>query len=307
MTLRTPQPLPERFCRDIGPLTRRIVEKRHQSRWNYRLERWGRYWGRAKASVRAMRRYVWVMVGGGLLVGTVLVIGVAFFSSLLHVKEIRVRRNDLRMDMEFIERVLHPLFGRHLFFIHASEVEMSLKDTIPDIDGIVLNKEYPVRLVVGVKLKPIIVRLSLATVESREEHRTATGDTLQDFLTDDGLYVQYRAAQVPHTSELPLVYLVDWGIKPQPGRFLLEPQLLGQMLEAEKILRDRFGQRVGARTVFVRGREFHMALDKYTLWFDEQSSLTDQFGRYTLFLQALAGETPAQYVDLRLRDRVVYR
>lgn len=211
------------------------------------------------------------------------------------------------MDMELIERILHPFFGRHLFFVHASELEDLLKKSVADIDAVTLTKEYPNRLAVNVTLRPLTARLILTMPDNGENYSAQTGSTLQDFLTEDGRYMQYRDAQVPNISELPAINLVDWGIKPQPGRFLLGSNFLQMMQEAEGILRERFGRSVRTRMVFVRAREFHLTVDKYTLWFDEQSSLADQFGRYTLFLKTMGGETALQYIDLRLRDRVVYR
>ncbi|MBI3336728.1 FtsQ-type POTRA domain-containing protein [Candidatus Peregrinibacteria bacterium] len=307
MTLQSPQPLPARFRRGTGPLTRRIVEKNHPFSWQYRSERWGRILGRLKAQMRGLKRYFWIVLSGLMLIATIGTGGIIFFSSVFYVSEIRVHRSDLRMDMELIERILQPFFGRHLFFVHSSELETLLKNTVPDIDRATLTKEYPNRLAVNVTVRPLTARLILTTVDNDKHRSTQTGGTLQDFLTEDGRYVQYRDGQVPDISGLPMIHLVDWGIKPKPGRFLLESNFLQQMREAEEILRERFGRNVRTRTVFLRAREFHMTVDKYTLWFDGQSPLADQFGRYTLFLKTVGGETAWQDIDLRLRDRVVYR
>lgn len=264
-------------------------------------------WGRLNAQVRGFKRYLWVVAVVVLVTLLIGIGGMTFFSSVFYVNEIRVRRSDLRMDMQLMESTLHPFFGRHLFFVHASDVEEILRDTIPDIDRVLLTKEYPNRLAVNVALRPLTARLVLTTVKQDEPHPVGTGSILLDFLTQDGRYMQYREAQVPDASGLPVIHLVDWGIKPQPGRFLLDSSFLRSIAEAEDILRERFGQNVRTRTVFVRAREFHMAVEKFTIWFDEQSSLADQFGRYTLFLKNIGGETVGQYIDVRLRDRVVYR
>lgn len=234
-------------------------------------------------------------------------VSILLFSSAFHVKEIRVRRSDLRVDSETVERILGPFFGRHVLFVHVPDVETLLKTAMPDTDHILLQKEYPARLTIDVKLKPLVVGLILAPAGDEGKISSGTGHIVRDFLTEDGLYMQYREAQVSTASTLPVIRLVDWGIKPQPGRFLLEPHFLQRMFEAEKLLRERFGQNVRTRTVFLRSREFHLAVDAYTVWFDEQSPLVDQIGRYTLFLKTIGGERPLQYVDLRLRDRVVYR
>ena len=307
MTLQSPQPLPARFRRRTGPLTRRIVEKNHGSSWQYRCERWGRMVGRMKAQMRGLKRYFWMVLAGLMVITVTGAGGITFFSSVFYVSEIRVRRSDLRMDMELIERILSPFFGQHIFFVHASQLKDVLQKAIPDIDGVVLTKDYPNRLAVNVTLRSLTARVVLTTQESDEDQFIGTGSTVRDFLTQDGRYMQYRDTQVSDASGLPVIHLVDWGIKPQPGRFLLEPDFLQKIVEAEDILRERFGHRVSTRTVFMRAREFHMTVDKYTLWFDEQSSLADQFGRYTLFLKTIGGETAMKYIDLRLRDRVVYR
>lgn len=257
--------------------------------------------------MRGLKRYFWMVLAGLMVITVTGAGGITFFSSVFYVSEIRVRRSDLRMDMELIERILSPFFGQHIFFVHASQLKDVLQKAIPDIDGVVLTKDYPNRLEVNVTLRSLTARVVLTTQESDEDQFIGTGSTVRDFLTQDGRYMQYRDTQVSDASGLPVIHLVDWGIKPQPGRFLLEPDFLQKIVEAEDILRERFGHRVSTRTVFMRAREFHMTVDKYTLWFDEQSSLADQFGRYTLFLKTIGGETALQYIDLRLRDRVVYR
>lgn len=286
---------------------RRIVEQYHQSSWQYRYERWGRAIGRLKGYLWAWKRYMGMVIGCCLLVSAMVGVGITFFSDVFHVREIRIRRADLRMNIERVEQVLNPFFGQHLFFVHASDIEDVLTKHMTDIGHIVLIKEYPNRLIVDVALKPMVVRLVMSTGEEALVGGHGTGGTIQDFLTSDGIYMRYRDRQVPDSGSLPVVNLVDWGIKPQPGQFLLEPMFLKKMFEAEELLRKKFGYTTNDRTVFLRAREFHLNVGEQVLWFDEQSALSEQIARYMLFLKKIGGDTSVQYIDLRLRDRVVYR
>ena len=61
------------------------------------------------------------------------------------------------------------------------------------------------------------------------------------------------------------------------------------------------------RTVFLRGREYHLETPVHTLWFDLRTSVDDQLARYRLFLQTEGEEAAKRYVDLRLVDKVVFQ
>jgi hypothetical protein len=64
---------------------------------------------------------------------------------------------------------------------------------------------------------------------------------------------------------------------------------------------------VFTRTLFLRAQEYHLQTREWTLWFDMRSSIEDHLQRYRIFLREIPHEEVREYIDLRLKDRVVYK
>lgn len=269
-----------------------------------------RFQRRSESLWSGVRRLA-ILLGGGIVV---LGIGIALFSPVFHVQRIRVARSDPRIDVEQIQRALAPLFNRHLFFLPPEEVQRLLVAQVPDLAGAEATKLYPSTLGVHLTLDPIIARL---VIEDPDRARVASGSgsaaampsakTLGDFLTERGMYVAYAPSQVASMTGMLTVHVVDWGVRPVPGKPLVEPEILSAMRAVEGAIVQDFQQPVKSRTVFVRAREFHMEIPRHTLWFDLRSSQEEQLARYRLFLQSGSAQEAKQYVDLRLKEKIVYR
>lgn len=296
--------LPRKFRRTVTREMRHFVERRRRHQYGYVWERWRRLCLRVCASMQRMRmRVVRVLCFGALLL-LLFGVGMILFSSIFTVREIRVIREDLRTDVERVQKTLAPLFGKHLFFVAPGQVQILLKKAFADVDESTVMKRYPSRLDVRIHLRPLSARLLIEDSASPSDE--GSGQVVGDYLTENGLYVTYAPAQIPESDKLLPIRVVDWGVRPQPGEYLLDPLLVERMREAQHILIEQFGYTVRGRVVYVRAQEFHILTDKYELWFDMRSSLDDHIHRYRLFLKAMGGDIPRKYVDLRLTDRVVY-
>jgi hypothetical protein len=301
-------------------MTRRLVSRRHKRR----KEWWGRRWMRVVQFVQrradGIRRFALrfaLFLAGGVVLCAVYVL---LFSSFLSVREIRVQRSDPRIDIDRVQRVMRPVFGQHLFFLSASEIFPLLKDGIPatksdpgergipDLVGVRVTKKYPSSLLLTLSLDPLTARLDIADPGAKDSvQKASSGAMLSDYLTSQGLYVTYAPFQVGSGVSLPLIHVVDWGVRPSPWTPLLDNTLLRTMRNAEQTLREQFGQPVKERSIYLRAQEFHLLTPQYALWFDMRSPLTQQLLRYRLFLQTLGKDAAKEYVDLRLTDRIVYR
>ncbi len=316
--LRPKRPLPRRFNRRVSPAMQSFAKRRHRrSSGGYR-ERWKKT-GRRIANMwevwqTRLRHWLLSIVGGLVLA----VMGVALFSPILQVREIRVQRGEGRVDVARIQQALAPLFGKHMLFVSARDVTARVRDVVPDLQSVSLEKQYPSLLFVRITLKPIIARLILEeplnkAAQSGAILSTASGDALHaalpvrqyDYLTENGMYVVTSSAMAD--SKLPAIKIRDWGVRPLPATLLLAPDMLMRMQQTEQTLASQFGLHITARSVYVRAQEFHLATNAFSLWFDLHSTLQEQIGRYKVFLQAVGLKDIHQYVDLRLAGRVVYR
>lgn len=303
MPLRKPRRLPRRYNRAVTKQTRKFATRRRKTKAAWKKEKLRRWTRRAARAAVEWRTFFtrWVLVG--VFCTLLLVLGLLLFSPRVRIQTIRIPRTDARLDVEQTALQLSSLYGRHLLFLSPYEVESLIGESLPDMQSVSIEKIYPNELRVNVTLAPLIVRLAILAPD--EEPVIGTGGTI-DFLTEKGIYVQLPGEE--EHPDLPLLHIIDWGARPLPGAPLVTPAFVEQLFGAENALVNQFGHQVQKRIVFLRGQEFHLELQNYTLWFDVRSSLDDALQRYRTFLQAVnVQEQVREYIDLRLTDKVVYK
>jgi len=255
----------------------------------------------------------WFFVGTAIVL--IFVLGFLMFSPVVRVRAIHVKRSDTRLDIEQVQHALAPLFGKHTLFLSQLEVLSLLRGVIPDLRKVRLEKQYPADIVVSVELDPIVARTEIVEPAAGEDTAPVPEGTgaLLPYLTDKGMLIETDA---PQGADLPVIYLVDWGARPQSGSAVLPPEFFMGLRDAEKEIFSQFGYRVTERTVFLRGQEFHLRVERdlpeggarsVVLWFDTRSTLAEHLQRYRTFLQALGPDAAQEYIDLRLKDRIVYK
>jgi cell division septal protein FtsQ len=310
MLQRPTRPLPRQFNRNVSKNMRNFVERRHKRQQQYKRERWNRFMRRVQRSgaetMRTLRRWLWVAVGGGSL----LVVAVLLFSPLVRVRTIQTPRTDTRLDIVRVQRALIPMFGKHLLFLTSREVETLVKGAVPDVSTVSMEKQFPSTLTVTVTLHPLVARL---LIDRPQVPTAATGTGASaliaaraptyDYLTDNGLYVSLSSAAAP----LPAIRLTDWAVRPIPSMLLITPDFLKRMRDTELALQQQFGLKITGRTVYLRGREYHIETPKFSLWFDVRAPLPEQLQRLRVFQQNVGWKGVKEYVDLRLTARVVYK
>lgn len=296
--------LPRRFRRPVSSRTQTMVQRRYQRQKQFNRERWRRLARRVQNAFKAWRRKAlrW-SIAFAFLFG-LLFTGFALFSPIIEVREIQVQRTDVRLDIEQVQTVLASLFGEHLFFLAEGDVAALLREQIPDIEDVQVAKRYPSTLLVRVSLEPFVAKLAIVSPDAASAEQTGTG-SMVDYLTGRGVYI--ASSRADETEPLPIIRLVDWGVRPVAGSALLSPAFLERMTMAERALQQQFGLGVEQRTVYLRAQEFHLDVGGYTLWFDIRSPLEAQLQRYRTFLRSVQPGEITEYVDLRLADRVVYK
>ena len=71
---------------------------------------------------------------------------------------------------------------------------------------------------------------------------------LNDYLAENGMYVATTSAE--SGSVLPMIRVVDWGVRPAPGTQLVSEGFLKRMDETERILTQEFGHTITQRTIY---------------------------------------------------------
>lgn len=325
--LRPKRPLPRRFNRRVSPTMRSFAAKRHKRGLQRRREKSRRFLRKIVSAFQGL----WLLIRRWWHVASICVVlactAVMFASPILTVREIRVLRGQGRVDVAAIQKELRPLFGRHLLFVSSHEVVNLVRNVVPDLDTVTVNKEYPSQLEVRITVQPLAARLmfeepkvaqpppaaSSSSAPSQVQPLAQSGAAAvevapvqkHDYLTVNGMYI--AAFTAASGATLPAIKVVDWGVRPAPGSRLFDAEFLERMQGAKEAIEQEFGQKVGTQTVYLRAREFHLSLGKISLWFDTQGTLEDQLQRYRTFLRTVGLKQVGQYVDLRLNGRVVYR
>jgi len=312
MLLRPTRPLPRRFNRRVSKGTAEFVQRRHHRRQRSSHERLVRTYRRSQRflswTVDFLRQWFLLSIFTLLLLG----FAVLLFSPLVHVREIRIKRTDARLDSERIQRSLRPMFGRHLFFLPPHDVKVLVQDAMPDASNVQVDKQYPSTLSLTITLHPLIARLQIeeeggaAPPTAPSAGTGASPAKRYEYLTDNGLFISLSSEAASATA-LPLIRVVDWAVRPVPSTPLLSGEFLKRLQDVETQLRDEFGLTIKGRAVFLRAREFHVQTTTYSLWLDMASPLDDQLRRYKLFLTHVQPRDVKEYVDLRLVGKIVYR
>lgn len=301
------RPIPRRFNRRVGAPMAAVVQRRRTLRRKYARERMTRAVQRLQRRISITPRSIAI---AGVLLGVsvvIAVVAVVIFSPLVTVQEIRVQRSDPRIDFEQVQNALTPLYGRRLPLLAASEVRTLLRQAIPDLNTVDVHKQYPNGLALRLSLDPVVAKLRIVDPDGATLDTGTGTDVIADYLTNHGLYVLYRPSQVGSGSALSVIDVVDWGVRPAPWSPLIDEDMLTAMRRAEVALTDQFGSVVQSRSIYLRAREFHLHLDKFAVWMDIRSPLSEQLDRLRIFLEVAGPDAAQRYVDLRIKDKVVYR
>jgi hypothetical protein len=304
MPLKPSRRLPKKYSRKVSSETKRMVNQRMGKKKKAKKERWKRF-------SRRIQRHADDWKASAIRWGTVCVVilvllgvGMLLFSPALGVREIRVTRVDPRLDIEEVQNILTPMFGKHLFFVSRAEVREMLRLEIADIREIEVKKDYPSILRIKVVLDPLVAKLRITEPDSIDNVLTATG-AIFDFVTDKGIYV--LAPNTGSAESLPEITLVDWGVRPLPGTPLISKQLFDSMNAAEVALIREFGWSLTGREIYLRAKEFHILTEPFDLWFDLRTPVGEQLERLRVFLVSMGVDVITEYIDLRVADRVVYK
>lgn len=311
MSMKASRKLPKRFNRQAGPLTKSLARsyyggpQRRIRRRKERFARWGRKMARFSDMVISEFR-LWIAIGTGLIILTVA--GTLLFAPFFDVREMKVRRQDPRIDPEEIQQTLAPLFKQRLVLVTRNQVAGMLHAEYPEIERVDINKDYPSTLSVSVYLEPVAAEVVIADdtdISSGSGSTTGSGADLYTYVTRKGTFVTspIRLTGGPY----PKLTIVDWGIRPQNRTPLLAPDFLQTIFLARDALRRDFGLQSQNIAVYLRAQEFHIKTNKATLWFDLRSPLNVQFQRFREFLKTLSLDQAKEYIDLRIADKIIYK
>ncbi len=268
------------------------------------LQRGARKWGKTFKIFWAEVK-IWLLVMFAVLL--MACVAILLFSPVFNVKQVHVRRQDPRVDIEEVQQTLVPLFQERLLFVSKAQITEMLLPRFPDIRRVEVEKSYPSTLTISLYLDPVIAELSGDDIQQQTSGTgaVATSSGAYAYVTSRG-YAVFSPIKLSR-EKLPRLRLVDWGVRPTNRSAVMSTELLKAVFDARSTLQTDFGFPVTDVTVYLRAQEFHIGLQKVSLWFDMISPLDVQFQRFREFLRSLSLDQVKEYIDLRISDRVIYK
>lgn len=245
----------------------------------------------------------WLLIAAVLLAAATA--GILLFSPYFNVREINIRRQDARVDIEEVQKILSPLFNERLLFVSRSQVRHLLSVAIPDLQSVEIDKDYPSSLTVTVVLDTLMAEVLIDAIDGSGATIVGSGSGLHRYITRGGYLVSSPIALSDEPYQK--ITLTDWAIAPTDRTFVFNPEELKTILIASDVLRRDYGLVTAGITYFMRAREYHILTDKAELWFDLASPLSEQLQRFRQFLAEASLDDVQDYIDLRIADTIVYK
>jgi hypothetical protein len=319
MPLQPSRRLPKAYQRHSSPFSRNVAKRyarKGRRGLQFHLTKLGRQWRRLARHIHIPFQSVWLWSAGIALLFILILLLYFLFSPTFAVFSIRVVREDRRVDVEEIQELLKPLFGKHILFVSPRHLERQIESAYPEVTATGIRRVFPNELRVTLSMDPIVAEVLIGEPDDTESAYAALSKAVEEataertyaYLTERGVYLEYLFPFPPKAQEERIIlHLVDWAVKPTHRQSLISNAGLQNIVSVRRILRQSFGHNVQFISLYLRAREFHVQTEGHVLWFDLSSPAASQINRYRSFLSTISLDKVQEYLDLRLHDRVVYR
>lgn len=183
------------------------------------------------------------------------------------------------------QQIAENVLARSIFFLNVTAVEQEIKGTFPTVNSIAVEKHWPDRLFISVK-----VRQPLAIIEDKNKAQ---------FLVDQEGLLFRQAAKEP----LPVIRLGEDFEGAVGMRLVVDEQGIVSYLKTLELVSSKG---LKSKGIYLRSRTIELQLTKTRVWLSTEGSIEQQLELLTQILQRLKlqGRTPKS-VDLRFERSVV--
>lgn len=218
-------------------------------------------------------------------------VGLWQYSGLLRVKNVLVERSALDLPLAEIEKVVRAKVGQQLIFlVDKTELEQTVQKLRPDIQRVLVTRQYPATLKITLFKFPVVAALRRGP------------DTI--FIDASGRRVA-GGAPTPDTFTLFVPGSLPVG---DPTAVLVPPANLAAMQTAAEQFTDETGLPVVAVRYLPTARETRLQLaSKIEIWLDLTRPVVPQIAKLTAAGKNLPWKDVKKYVDLRVRNKIFYQ
>lgn len=258
-----------------------------------------------------------------ILLVLILILGLTLtFSKTFSLTNIKIERTDLRVDSSNIDAYLQKYIGKNLIWLRPEIVKTDIQHHFPSIAQVEVDRTWPHELRVILKSLPIVSRIHL-TIQPKKE--VTLPPRILDQISQSGAGILQKERSPSEEiwmlnqfgllepndplfeKKIPLIYWetpIDHA--PQFGEPLLDQFLLAQILKIPEILLSEFTLETASISYFSDAKEAHYKTYQYELWISFSDNWQEQLKKLrTVFLTI--GTTKHQYIDLRVKNRIIYK
>jgi len=223
---------------------------------------------------------------------------IAFFVFYFSVKEVIIHKdeNDLNIRHGEILQMLQLVKGKNLFILSEDFLEKQLQIRFPELDSVIIEKDYPQTLRVQVKTSPIVLRLVYSVEGELEKFRGYIGEKGRFFINgDDSVFTVYE-----QNTRKDFI---------QPLDKIFKKEEISEIFEGKKMLEAVTKRKIVSADLLKNAQEIHFVDEKdIRYWLFLGKDFDVQISKLERTLQEKnIYEKPLLYVDLRIGRKVIYK
>lgn len=247
---------------------------------------------------------------------------VLLFSKTLTLYHIQVHRSDLRVDSSEVEFFLEKIYrGKNLLMVAPFSLRKDIKKEFPSIDSVSVDRKWPHTLEVTVSSLPIVARVHFL-VQEKKEIDILKVPKISDPIEEESITKKEKKKEEvwmlnklgilefndPNFEKrIPLIFWKNELEKTlEYGETMIDALRLHQMITVSEVLLEQFNLIVSTITYYHNAREAHYKTSKYDIQISFHEDIEDQLKKLQLIWNDI-GNTKQKYIDLRIKNRVIYR
>ncbi len=236
----------------------------------------------------------------GLVILSSMVLGgvTAFFLFYFSVSKIIIHKdeNDLNLQHGKILQMLEFVKGENLFILSGEFLEKQIKIRFPELDSVIVEKDFPDTLRVQVETPPVVLRLGYFLGEEDLKYEGFIGENGRFFLNGDESVFTVHEQDVREALISPL-------------SIIFSASDISGILGGRKRLEEVTGREISSAELFYSAQEIHFVDEKgVKYWFLLKKDFELQVEKLErTLLEKNIYEYPLSYVDLRIGRKVIYK
>lgn len=229
----------------------------------------------------------------------------ASFSNFFKVQSIHIQRGDMLIDRNKIEKSLSRFLQQNMLFISSEDIHDSIRNDFPDIAEVSVLRKWPNQLQISVKSFPPAANVKVLTVENNATNPESGANEQKSLINSQGYIIEIEKED----PQFPTIIMKERQKKAALHEQLIDPETLSVIMHSLKLLQEYFHETAKAIEYFQNGREYHLILQNDTsLWLDFSHSPEEQLLKIKKAIPELnILENPMEYVDLRIKDKLIYK